>query len=152
MLSDGWLLIYELLKNLHIKLNRSAMRKQTTEVTTIALLVLCTGELKNTKKHWWKNTEKISRECYTTKDDSPPQRVVDLVTTQSGQTNRLPEHRDQLPLSLVILMFMIFSWNELQHDKTKNKWVCAQWRLRSAWASAQSDQSLRCPHEESLGP
>ena len=30
--------------------------------------------------------------------------------------------------------------------------MCAQWRLRSAWASAQSDQSLRCPHEESLGP
>ena len=24
------------------------------------------------------------------------------------------------------------------------KWVCAQWRLRSAWVSAQSDQSLRC--------
>ena len=32
------------------------------------------------------------------------------------------------------------------------KWVCAQRRLRSVWASAQSDQSLRCPHEESLGP
>ena len=31
-------------------------------------------------------------------------------------------------------------------------WVCAQRRLRSAWVSAQSDQSLRCPHEESLGP
>ena len=30
--------------------------------------------------------------------------------------------------------------------------LCAQWRLRSAWASVQSDQSLRCPHEESLGP
>ena len=31
--------------------------------------------------------------------------------------------------------------------------MCAQRRLRSAWASAsaQSDQSLRCPHEESLG-
>ena len=28
--------------------------------------------------------------------------------------------------------------------------VCAQRSLRSAWASAQSDQSLRCPHEESL--
>ena len=27
------------------------------------------------------------------------------------------------------------------------KWLCAQQRLRSAWASAQSDQSLRCPHE-----
>ena len=32
------------------------------------------------------------------------------------------------------------------------KWLCAQRRLRSAWASAQSDQSLRCPHEESLVP
>ena len=31
-------------------------------------------------------------------------------------------------------------------------WVCARRRLRSAWASAQSDQILRCPHEESLGP
>ena len=32
------------------------------------------------------------------------------------------------------------------------KWLCAQRRLWSAWASAQSDQSLRCRHEESLGP
>ena len=31
------------------------------------------------------------------------------------------------------------------------KRVCAQRRLSSAWASAQSDQSLRCPHEETLG-
>ena len=30
------------------------------------------------------------------------------------------------------------------------KWVCTQWRLRSAWASTKSDQSLRCPHEETL--
>ena len=30
--------------------------------------------------------------------------------------------------------------------------MCTQRRLRSAWAFAQSDQSLRCPHEESLGP
>ena len=29
-------------------------------------------------------------------------------------------------------------------------WLCAQRRLRSAWASAQSDQSLRSPHEERL--
>ena len=34
----------------------------------------------------------------------------------------------------------------------QTKWVCAERRLRSAWASAQSDQSPRCPHEESLGP
>ena len=30
--------------------------------------------------------------------------------------------------------------------------MCAQRRLRSACASAQSDRSLRCPHEETLGP
>ena len=30
--------------------------------------------------------------------------------------------------------------------------MCAQRTLRSEWASAQSDQSLRCPHDESMGP
>ena len=40
---------------------------------------------------------------------------------------------------------------EPQHDKT-NKWRASQGRLGSAWASAQSDQSLHCPPEESLSP
>ena len=41
----------------------------------------------------------------------------------------------------------------MSRDMTKPaKLVCTQQRLRSAWASAQSDLSLRCPHEESLGP
>ena len=30
--------------------------------------------------------------------------------------------------------------------------MCAHWRLRSTWASAQSDQSLLCPHEEGWSP
>ena len=34
------------------------------------------------------------------------------------------------------------SWQNQQNG------MCAQRRLRSAWTSAQSDQSLRCPHEE----
>ena len=38
------------------------------------------------------------------------------------------------------------SWQKQQNN------ICVQWRFRSAWASAQSDQSLRCPHEETLGP
>ena len=43
--------------------------------------------------------------------------------------------------------------NQLSCDMTKPaKWRCAQRRLRSAWASARSDQSLRCPLEECLGP
>ena len=39
----------------------------------------------------------------------------------------------------------------LSREKQQND-LCTQWRLRSAWASAQSDQSLRCPHKETLGP
>ena len=31
-----------------------------------------------------------------------------------------------------------------------NKMTCAQRGLGSGWASAQSDQSLRCPHSQSL--
>ena len=40
----------------------------------------------------------------------------------------------------------------MSRDMTKpTKWLFAPRRLRSAWASAQSDQSLRCPYEEALG-
>ena len=55
--------------------------------------------------------------------------------------------------------YMKHNWNpdkqvhniiEPQHDKTnKMTYMCAQQRLRSAWASAQS---LPCPHEETYGP
>ena len=38
------------------------------------------------------------------------------------------------------------AWQNQQND------MCAQRRLRSAWAFVQSDQSLLCAHEESLGP
>ena len=38
------------------------------------------------------------------------------------------------------------SWQNQQNG------MYAQRRLRSAWASTQSDQSLRCPLDESLGP
>ena len=56
----------------------------------------------------------------------------------------------------------IRAYNALEGKRrTNNKWAttwqnrqneCSptQRRLRSAWASAQSDQSLRCPHEECL--
>ena len=40
---------------------------------------------------------------------------------------------------------------EPRHDKTK-KDLCAQRKLRSAWASAQSDQCQRCPPEAKVGP
>ena len=36
--------------------------------------------------------------------------------------------------------------------KHQQNGMCAQRRFRSAWAFAQSDQSLHYPHEESFGP
>ena len=39
--------------------------------------------------------------------------------------------------------------NEMSYDMTKpTMWLCAPRRLRSAWASTQSDQSLRCLHKK----
>ena len=40
---------------------------------------------------------------------------------------------------------------EPRHNKKHQNDLCAQRRLRSAWASAQSDQSQRCPPEAKLG-
>ena len=45
-----------------------------------------------------------------------------------------------------------YSVDEMSRLMTKpTKWRCVQRRLRSDWAFAQSDHSLRCPHEERLG-
>ena len=38
------------------------------------------------------------------------------------------------------------AWQNQQND------LCTQQRHRSAWASVQSAQSLRCPHKETLDP
>ena len=45
-----------------------------------------------------------------------------------------------------------FVFSHMSRAMTKpTKRLCVQRKLRSAWASAQSDQSPRCPHEETLG-
>ena len=38
------------------------------------------------------------------------------------------------------------------HMAKLTKGMCAQRRLKSVWASAHSDQNLRCSHEESWSP
>ena len=73
-------------------------------------------------------------------------------------------------LNTLSLLFPGIKWNfskphvspEWPHTRSEGKlirivtkptkWLCTQQRLRSAWASAQSDQSLCCPHEETLSP
>ena len=42
--------------------------------------------------------------------------------------------------------------SRLIKKKQQQNGMCAQRRLRSAWESAKSDQSLHCPHEENFGP
>ena len=69
-------------------------------------------------------------------------------------------HTDQVCLKYVYrysvfydLLIFDISWYKKSRRTTRpTKWLCAQQRLRSASASAQSDQSLRYPHEEALGP
>ena len=57
-----------------------------------------------------------------------------------------PDQTAASDLALYCLLIWATSWENQQNG------MCAQRRLRSDWASAQSDQSLRCPHEETLGP
>ena len=62
-------------------------------------------------------------------------------------------HRTSSEMSLQYRISVSAIKEIMSRDMTKpTKLVCAQRRLRSAWAYAQSDQSLRCPHEEILGP
>ena len=50
------------------------------------------------------------------------------------------------PYVRLAVMQNVTSWNKIMSRLVTKpiKWLCAQRRLRSAWASAQSDQSLRC--------
>ena len=70
--------------------------------------------------------------------------------------HKIPKNSDSQKISVIILKFENFGFDikvsknaEMSCDMIKpTKLLCAQQRLRSDWA----DQSLHCPHEESLGP
>ena len=49
-----------------------------------------------------------------------------------------------------LLMVKIIEWVSAWQNQQIG--ICDQRRLRSAWASAQSDLSLRCPYKENFGP
>ena len=60
-------------------------------------------------------------------------------------TLKVPFIRSRPICILFCFVNVSLHWECMSRDMTKpTKWLCAQWRLRSAWASAQSDQSLRC--------
>ena len=81
-------------------------------------------------------------------------RFLHADSEDSHQTGRMPRLIWVFAGRTTILLILWMSWlkwtdklsdKQMSHNMTKpTKWVCAQRRLRSAWASAQSDQSLRC--------
>ena len=74
------------------------------------------------------------------------------VCSATGASNSLWISNIATVVKLLLYYMCLGSRQQKSRNMTKpTKWLCAQRRLRSAWASAQSDQSLRCPHEESLG-
>ena len=62
-------------------------------------------------------------------------------------------HMIRILLNLCKLKYKITTQNYVWAASWQNKKndLCVQQRLRSAWAPIQPDQSLRCPHEETLG-
>ena len=48
------------------------------------------------------------------------------------------------------MLTKIVKWANLWQNQQTD--MGTQRKHRAAWASAQSDQSLRCPHEETLSP
>ena len=55
-------------------------------------------------------------------------------------------------VALILILYLLLHKNEPAHDKKQQNDMHAQQKLRSAWASAQSDPSPHSLHEESLGP
>ena len=85
--------------------------------------------------------------CYWRQTQRPPIKYSRGCLTIPGKLKFHP-----LLFNSMSIKRMIDFQKQKSRDMTKpTKWVCAQRRLRSAWASAQSDPSLRCPHEEKLG-
>ena len=72
---------------------------------------------------------------------------VEIASSTKRQPPARPTGTPSSPLYIVLKMFLTV---QLSRDMTKpTKWLCAQRRFRSAWESAQSEHSLRCPP---LGP
>ena len=61
-------------------------------------------------------------------------------------------HCQSIGLSAIFFFFFVGEFLSVSCLSVSCLLVSGRVTLRSAWASAQSDQSLHCPHEESLGP
>ena len=87
-----------------------------------------------------------------------PCSLIRLFAEHMCLQQRYPARNEQepLPYSVYVQADLSLCWSHRSYcrycrDRT-NKMACAPSKDRSAWTSAQSDQNLCCPHEESLNP
>ena len=106
----------------------------------------------------WRNLGPLATHWAHSEDSDPTGRIPRLIWVFAGRTLILLvlscRGSYSLTVSFVLLTTLTLyrfcymwaaSWQNQPND------LCAQRRLRSAWTSAQSNQSLRCPNEESVG-
>ena len=84
---------------------------------------------------------------------SPPPSLITVVDVRIAIHWTRSEDCDQT--GVLMFFFLPYDvlggmWNLSRLMTKPTKWVCALRRLRSAWASAQSDHSRRCPHSYPL--
>ena len=85
-------------------------------------------------QHWWKLQKTLSG-------------MQEITCHHNHKKHDFLSHsHDMTSMYTQIPYLWAASWQNQQYG------MCTQWKLRSAWASAQSDQSLSCLHEESLSP
>ena len=72
-------------------------------------------------------------------------------SAESNQTEWMPSWPES-SLGVHVILLVLSCCGSFYHLALRSNDMCAQRRVRSAWASAQSDQSLRCPYEETLCP
>ena len=81
-----------------------------------------------------------------------------IVRDPDTKTSVVYVNIDACMLSQVVKLEVTGTYNSMTVEQTgaatwqnQQNYMCTQQRLRSAWAAAQSDQSLHCPREETLG-
>ena len=98
-------------------------------------------------KSWWRNVPDMGIELRTT--CMPSGHASDRATMPSCSKEKL-----HCKLYQYGMYWYFCFWKSIWATSYQNQQngMCAQLRIRSALASAPSDQSLLCLHEESLGP
>ena len=90
---------------------------------------------------WIKTSDSLFKIIWAAPDETDSKTSVSYTTSGNNTYRKVEANPHMLNREISMAYSRQF---EPRHEKKTTKWVCAQQRLRSVWASAQSDQSLRC--------